>query len=93
MKKFSLLFLISTIMMLTPFFNVRADMGPKSSIEVDIIGVEDHYVIDLLYPGILPSQNEIDQLLGEIDSDWILGGQNIPEILWNINDSGFIVNF
>lgn len=73
-----------------PSFHVRADMGPKSSIEIEIIGVDSHYVIDLLYPGTLPSQSDIDQMKTDLDNEWIFGGQIIPEVLWTIDDDGFI---
>ena len=90
MKKIGILLIIFLLFVSMPSFHVRADMGPKSSIEIEIIGVDSHYVIDLLYPGILPSQSDIDQMKTDLDNEWIFGGQTIPEVLWTIDDDGFI---
>ena len=51
MKKSIIFTLIVTLLLTVPFFNVSADIGPKRTLDVEVIGVDKPYYIELLMQG------------------------------------------
>lgn len=90
MRKITILLLIILAFISLPCFHVNADMGPKRSIIIEIIGVDAPYVIDLLYEDTLPPIESRDQYIYDTE---IMDGVTLPDLLKDIDDDGFISAF
>ncbi len=53
MKKLIILLNLIVFLLFIPFISVRADFGPKRTLDIEIIGVDEPYHIELLMVGTL----------------------------------------
>lgn len=86
MKKLSILLLLLAISIIFPMLQAQADFGPKRSLDVEIIGAQKPYHIELLMEGELPIQAEIDELRPYIDNEF----PDFPEMLYTFEDEGYV---
>ncbi len=83
MKKSIIFTLIVTLLLTVPFFNVSADIGPKRTLDVEVIGVDKPYYIELLMQAELPNESELDELRTYIDESY-------PEMFYHFSFEGYV---
>lgn len=88
MKKSVIFILILCVFTILPFLIVRADFGPKRTLDVEIIGVEQPYYIELLMKGTLPVDDELIFIQGTIDDQH----EDFPDMLYTFELNGYIAS-
>ncbi|MDY0074349.1 MAG: hypothetical protein WC992_02030 [Acholeplasmataceae bacterium] len=88
MKKIVLLILLTSFIWLLPAFIVQADIGPKRTLEVEIIGVEKDYHIELLMQGDLPEGDELAEIQANLEDQY----DHFPEILYTFDSGGYVAS-
>ncbi|MBU1019727.1 MAG: hypothetical protein KJ847_00815 [Firmicutes bacterium] len=48
MKKLTIFLLILSTICLFPFLTANADLGPKRTLDIEVIGIEEPYFLELL---------------------------------------------
>lgn len=86
MKKVTILMLILTIFLISPTLSLRADMGPKRTLDVQVKGIEEPYFLGLLMPGSLPDQENLLSIKENIS----YYEDNFPEMLYTFKLEGFV---
>lgn len=86
MKKITILILILTIFMLTPSLSLRADMGPKRTLDIHIKGIQEPYFLGLLMKGSLPENQEL--LIARENISYY--EDNFPEMLYTFAIEGYV---
>ena len=82
MKKFIIFILILIFTFLFPIFETNADFGPKRTLEIEVIGVDEPYFLELLERGTIR-----DEILEDYQDDIEI---NFPEILLTYSENGFM---
>lgn len=86
MKK-GLVFLVLVMsLLLCPHFFVRADFGPKRTLDLEIIGVDQDYHLELLMPGTLPEGEYLSSIQEIIEED----DPNFPDMLYTFESEGYV---
>lgn len=89
MKKICIFVFVSIIIGFIPFMTVRADFGPKSSVTIDIIGVDQPYFFELLYADTLPIESDrMDAYL--YAQEYNVTQPFFPEMIKDFSEDGFI---
>ncbi len=86
MKKTMILTLLIFLFTIIPFFTVRADFGPKRTLDVEVLGVDQPYHIELLMKGTLPEGDalvEARSLIADAYSDY-------PTMLFTFELNGYV---
>lgn len=86
MKKVTILMLILTIFLISPTLSLRADMGPKRTLDVQVKGIEEPYFLGLLMPGSLPDQENLLSIKENIS----YYEDNFPEMLYTFKLESFV---
>lgn len=88
MKKFVLFIILLTFLLFVPSIKVEADMGPKSTVSINIVGVNEDFFIDLLFQRDLPNEQYRDERYEE--GNYFYPEQKIPLLLKDYSEDGFI---
>lgn len=87
MKKLFFYILLMCLSLFLPALTLRADMGPKSSLEINIIGVDEPYTFELLFFGTLPDALDRDNIYQD-RVNYVT--YEFPEMIKDFNDEGYI---
>jgi hypothetical protein len=82
MKKIILLWIILMTIFIIPFQSVKADIGPKRTLDVKVIGVDQPYFLDILVRDQMPAD------ITYIQEHYHM----LPNMIWTYNEDGFISN-
>ena len=88
MKKCLIFLMLIVFMSFIPFLSVRADFGPKRTLEIEIIGVERPYHIELLMVGTLPEDEKLDEIRIHLDEEY----DDFPEMLYTFEFGGYVAS-
>lgn len=86
MKKGLVLIILMMSLLLFPTFFVRADFGPKRTLDLEIIGVDQDYHLELLMPGTLPEGDMLSSIQEVIEED----DPNFPNMLYTFESEGYV---
>ncbi|HAX02909.1 MAG: hypothetical protein A2Y45_05710 [Tenericutes bacterium GWC2_34_14] len=84
-KSLSLIFII-TLLLYIPFFIVNADFGPKRTLDVEIVGIDEPYHIELLMRGELPTGDDLSDartMVADAFNDY-------PNMLFTFDSAGYV---
>ncbi len=82
MKKIILLWIILLTIFMIPFQSVQADIGPKRTLDVKVIGVDQPYFLDILV------RNQMPEDITYIQEHYHM----LPDMIWTFDEDGFISN-
>ena len=86
MKKSVILLLILSFFTVIPFLTVRADFGPKRTLDVEIKGINEPYHIELLMKGTLPVDDELMSIQSVIADEY----EDYPDMLYDFELNGYV---
>ncbi len=86
MQKLKIFILLILVSLLSPMLTLRADFGPKSTLQIDVIGVDKPYALELLFEGELPD----DVFRDDAYQNMIEYRQELPEMIKDFSEDGFI---
>ena len=86
MKKGVILLLILSFFTVIPFLTVRADFGPKRTLDVEIVGINEPYHIELLMKGTLPVDEELMSIQSVIADEY----EDYPDMLYDFELNGYV---
>ena len=86
MKKSLILSMFIILFCLFPILSVRADFGPKHTLDIEIIGVEKPYHIELLMPGTIPDEDKLDEVMSYLESRY----NDFPEMIYSFEFEGYV---
>ena len=92
MKKIISVILILITLGIFPFLTVRADFGPKSSVIIDIIGVDQPYFFELLYEDELPMESKRTEAY-LYATEYQVEHPFFPEMIKDFTEDGYISSF
>lgn len=88
MKKLIIFLNLIGFLLFIPFLSVRADFGPKRTLDIEIIGVDEPYHIELLMVGTLPSAEELDEIKIHLDEEY----DDFPDMLYTFEFGGYVAS-
>jgi len=86
MKKGLVLLVLMMSLLFLPSFYVRADFGPKRTLDLEIIGVNQDYHLELLMPGTLPEGESLSSIQEIIEED----DPTFPDMLYTFESDGYV---
>lgn len=88
MRKCLILMFIIIFLSFVPFLSLRADFGPKRTLDIEIIGVEKPYHIELLMIGTIPDDAQLDEIKIHLDEEY----DDFPEMLYTFELGGYVAS-
>jgi hypothetical protein len=88
MKKSLIFLLLLSFFTLLPFLTVRADFGPKRTLDVEIFGVNEPYYIELLMKGELPIDDDLLSVQSLVNDQH----EDFPDMLYTFELNGFVAS-
>ncbi|MDO9629120.1 MAG: hypothetical protein Q7I99_04390 [Acholeplasmataceae bacterium] len=86
MKKLTLFLLILSTICLFPFLTANADFGPKRTLDIEVIGINEPYFLELLEKGTLAPIEELQLNYPNENEE----GQIFPSLLYTFTENGFV---
>lgn len=86
MNKKLVLLMIVMLFLLFPSFLVRADFGPKRTLDLEIIGVDQDYHLELLMRGTLPEGESLSTIQEIIEDEQ----PSFPNMLYTFEIEGYV---
>jgi hypothetical protein len=89
MKKLILFLLILSMFILIPMHQVSADTGPRPTLEIEVVGVNQDFYIDILVMAEV-DQEKINEVRDTMDAEGIYYGRVIPEDLYFVRANDYV---
>jgi len=89
MKKLIMFLLILSTVCLFPFLTTQADVGPKRTLDIEVVGIEQPYFLEILEKGTLDS---IDVLREEYPNE-NEEGKIFPDLLYTFTENGYVSSY
>ncbi|MBU1142843.1 MAG: hypothetical protein KKH92_04275 [Firmicutes bacterium] len=89
MKKLTIFLLILSTICLFPFLTANADVGPKRTLDIEVIGVEEPYFLELLEQGTLAPIETLETDYPNEDEE----GEIFPELLYTFTENGYVSSY
>jgi hypothetical protein len=88
-KKLIVFLLILSTICLFPSLTVNADLGPKRTLDIEVIGIEKPYFLELLEKGTLESIEVLEENFPNEDEE----GEIFPELLYIFTENGYVSSY
>ncbi len=89
MKKLTIFLLILSTIYLFPFLTANADFGPKRTLDIEVIGIDKPYFLELLEQGTLDTLEALQEYYPN-END---GVEIFPELLYTFTENGYISSY
>jgi hypothetical protein len=89
MKKFFIFLLILSIFIMIPIHQVSADTGPRPTLEVEVVGIDKPFYIDILVLA-EADQEKISEVRDAMESQGNYYGRIVPEALYFVRADDYV---
>jgi hypothetical protein len=89
MKKLIIFLLILSTVCLFPFLTANADLGPKRTLDIEVIGIEQPYFLEILEKGTLGSIEILEEEYPNENEE----GEIFPELLYTFTENGYVSSY
>ena len=86
MKKLTIFLLILSTICLFPFLTANADVGPKRTLDIEVIGIDEPYFLEILEKGTLAPIEELEITYPNENEE----GEIFPELLYTFTENGYV---
>lgn len=89
MKKIILFIMLFLALLFLPSIKANADIGPKSTVTIQILGVDKEFFADLLFEYSLPDENTRNERY-EQSQNYFNQAEEVPLLLKDYSEDGFV---